>query len=419
MKKTAVVTLFLICLLASTAVCQQPVKGQNQGDIVINADGSISPSTAPIKQTDTIYSLTSDIAGSITVNTSNIVLDGSGHTVSGISLQETLNVTVKNFAVTCEDRRIGISLNNASNNLIIDNTVTGFESVQAMNGISFGGISILGGNSNKITQNNLMDNLLGIGFGHTSYNLIVQNNITSNPVWSPYTYGISFVDASNNFIYHNNIVNNHYQTQVSNSTNTWDDGYLGNYWSDYKTKYPYAGEIDGSEVGNTPYVIDEQNVDQYPLLQPFDSTLYAPRIMPKIAVLSPVNQVFNESSVPLVFTVDKQVSWMGYSLDGQDNITISGNSTLNGLTNGLHKITVYANDTFGNMCASETLTFSVAVAATAPLVLASAGLGIAVLIVGVGLFYYVKKRLAASKGRYVKKSSPFSTAFMQGFYLDN
>ena len=90
---------------------------------------------------------------------------------------------------------------------------------------------------------------------------------------------------------------------------------------------------------------------------------------------------------------------MGYSLDGQDNVTVTGNSTLNGLTNGLHKITVYANDTFGNTCSSETVAFSVAVAAPAPFVLASAGLGIAVLIVGVGLFYYVKKRLDASRGR--------------------
>jgi parallel beta-helix repeat protein len=396
---TIAVTLILISLLTLGVVCVQPVKAEDQGNITINADGSITPSTAPIQQTGTIYSLTSNVAGSITVNASNIVFDGNGHTVTGISLQGTSNVAVKNFLVVSQGERFGLSLSDASNNLIINNTVSGFWSIQALNGISFGGISVLGGNSNTITQNNLIDNLLGMGFGHTSYNLIVQNNITSNPVWSPYTTGISFVDASDNFIYRNNIVNNHYQTQVSNSINTWDDGYLGNYWSDYQTKYPYAGEIGGSEIGNTQYVIDEQNVDRYPLLQPFDSALYAPRIMPKISILSPVNQVINESSVPLVFTVDKQVSWMGYSLDGQDNVTVTGNSTLNGLANGLHKIIVYANDTFGNMCASETLTFSVAVPAPAPFVLASAGLGIAVLVVGVGLFYYVKKRLAASKGR--------------------
>jgi hypothetical protein len=51
---------------------------------------------------------------------------------------------------------------------------------------------------------------------------------------------------------------------------------------------------------------------------------------------------------------------MGYSLDGQETITITGNTTIAGLTNGLHNVTVYAKDTFENMGASETIYFSVA-----------------------------------------------------------
>ena len=82
---------------------------------------------------------------------------------------------------------------------------------------------------------------------------------------------------------------------------------------------------------------------------------------PKIKMLSPINQTYTEKNVPLMFTLDK-ANWTGYSLDGQENSTISGNLTLNGLPNGMHNLTVYANDTYGNMGTSETISFTVAVA---------------------------------------------------------
>jgi hypothetical protein len=44
---------------------------------------------------------------------------------------------------------------------------------------------------------------------------------------------------------------------------------VGNYWSDYLTKYPNATQIDNSSVWNTPYVIDANNTDYYPLVAPY------------------------------------------------------------------------------------------------------------------------------------------------------
>jgi len=40
-------------------------------------------------------------------------------------------------------------------------------------------------------------------------------------------------------------------------------------------------------------------------------------------------------------------------------MTITGNFTINDLPNGTHTLTVYANDTLGNMGASETIVFTV------------------------------------------------------------
>lgn len=79
-----------------------------------------------------------------------------------------------------------------------------------------------------------------------------------------------------------------------------------------------------------------------------------------ISILSPTNERYNESSVPLVFLVGSGVSLMAYSLDGHQNVTLFGNSTIHEVPNGLHNITVYANGTFGKIGSSETINFAVA-----------------------------------------------------------
>ena len=54
----------------------------------------------------------------------------------------------------------------------------------------------------------------------------------------------------------------------STFTNFWDNAAVGNYWSDYQTKYPNATEIGNSGIGNTPYIVDANNIDHYPLMKP-------------------------------------------------------------------------------------------------------------------------------------------------------
>ena len=81
--------------------------------------------------------------------------------------------------------------------------------------------------------------------------------------------------------------------------------------------------------------------------------------LPSIIILSPENRTYAENDVPLSFTVDKAVSWMAYSLDGQANATITGNTTLTSLLDGVHYIVVYANTTAGKMGASNTVYFTV------------------------------------------------------------
>jgi len=82
---------------------------------------------------------------------------------------------------------------------------------------------------------------------------------------------------------------------------------------------------------------------------------------PAIFVLSPQNLTYVNNSVPLTFTVYdfSSIPWIGYSLDNQPNATLIENITLAGLSEGFHSVVVYANDTFGNMGASERVDFAV------------------------------------------------------------
>jgi N-acetylneuraminic acid mutarotase len=80
---------------------------------------------------------------------------------------------------------------------------------------------------------------------------------------------------------------------------------------------------------------------------------------PQISVLSPENRTYGGDDIQSAFTVNEPVSWMGYSLDGQDNVTITGNVTLAVLSEGSHNITFYAIDLVGNTGASQTIYFEV------------------------------------------------------------
>jgi hypothetical protein len=80
---------------------------------------------------------------------------------------------------------------------------------------------------------------------------------------------------------------------------------------------------------------------------------------PRILVYSPVNGLYYASNVPLSFVVEKQISRAMYSLDGNVNVTLAGNTTLNNLSLGEHSVTIYAEDTAGNIGVSNPVHFTI------------------------------------------------------------
>lgn len=255
--------------------------------------------------------------------------------------------------------------------------------------------------SNNIYSNNIMNSNMGITLAASNQNRIFQNNIEKCG------YAIKIVGSDNSF-YHNNFVENEHQVSIAHQTlfssniivaystnNTFDSGYPsgGNYWSDYS-----GTDADGDGIGDTPYAVYENHTDHYPLMKPLvlDTT---PPILdttpPSISIISPENKTYTSSDVNLTFTLGEKASWIGYSLDGQYNVSITGNTTLNGLSYDSHNLTIYVTDKTGNKGASETITF-ILTEETEPepfetALVAAASVAI-VAVVGVGLLVYFKKR---------------------------
>jgi hypothetical protein len=278
-----------------------------------------------------------------------------------------------------------------------------------------GGASLLKGDNNLITQNQIMDNIEAFDITNSIGTAITGNDILNNGVIL-----MLATNTGNSILYYNNFINNTVVLIIPfpgptvegivpfSPAGQWDNGTIGNYWSNYLITYPNATEINHTGIGNTPYVITANltcsienaaglnstgiavlgtATDNYPLMAPTsDATLL------KISLLSPLNQKYNDSIVPLVFTVDNAVDWTGYSLDGKQNVTITGNGTLTDMSNGLHNITIYANDTFGNLGSSQTNTFTVAKPEPFPTTTDAAFSGSLVAFVCVGLIFYLRKR---------------------------
>jgi hypothetical protein len=72
-----------------------------------------------------------------------------------------------------------------------------------------------------------------------------------------------------------------------------------------------------------------------------------------------VTEVSSSESFTVSVVTSESYFWIGYSLDNQANATSNGNFTLTNLVTGSHNLTIYANDTAGNMGASNTVYFTV------------------------------------------------------------
>jgi parallel beta-helix repeat protein len=302
------------------------VHAQVPETVYINSDGSITPSSAPISSVDNVnYTFTGNMSYpayyGVVVERSNIVIDGNGYTVqgnssstpyslnysgNGLSLTGISNVTIENANIENFHNGIylsdsnnniirddnataneeGIYLDSSSNNIVSGNTATGTNNATGIYLVSSNyntvvgnnatanvvGILLQSSNNNTVSGNTATANTEGININSSNNNTVSGNTATANK-WD----GIDIYSSSNNNIYHNNFIGNAAQASVDSTSagNAWDNGYPsgGNYWSDYNGTDLYSGQyqnMTGSDgIGDTPYFINANNTDHYPLMRPW------------------------------------------------------------------------------------------------------------------------------------------------------
>ena len=287
--------------------------------IYIKPGGSIE-GTDKIQQVGNVYTFAGNIYGLITVEKDDVEIDGAGYVLhsvdneGGIVLENRKGVVLRNIEVV--DATFGITIRNGSNIEITEsncriqlenssnNTVTGNERISlffsnssknTVTGNKIIGDTLYGfklqstSNENSIFENNITDSVGGIEFhGNSSNNSVyenwivnnadgiiiynsVNNSIHDNFIGYNKIAGVYLDGASYTTLFRNDFVDNWEWQAISRwSANSWDNGSVGNYWSDYN-----GTDADGDGVGDEPYLIriytlhgDQYDADNYPLMKP-------------------------------------------------------------------------------------------------------------------------------------------------------
>jgi hypothetical protein len=227
--------------------------------ITIKSDGSVEPETEFINRVGVTYFLTANLSQyAIKIQCSNIIFDGKGHCINGtvssgglgygnngLSLAGVTNVTVMNVEVTGFMDN-DLSLENCYNCTILNVKTADFELADST--------------SNAIIESDIFGTFPGLLIRFSHNNTFCGNKINTFDIGA----------SENNTFFANDFLSLK-RYHIKNEQNYWDNASVGNYWIDYSTKYSDASEIGDSGIGNTPYVIDADNIDNYPLMMPFET----------------------------------------------------------------------------------------------------------------------------------------------------
>ena len=175
----------------------------------------------------------------------------------------------------------GVRVDTSSNNVISNNSILN----------NYDGLGLYSSSDNLITGNVILGNSDGIALSTSNNNTVTRNLINSN------THGIMLAYGGiNNIFYRNNLNNNpqvYFQPSTTVLPNSWDFMGEGNYWSDYN-----GTDANADGVGDTPYHIDQHNVDHDPLMGLFSD--YYPSLHTE---LFQVDMISNATVTDLKFEV--------------------------------------------------------------------------------------------------------------------
>ena len=199
-------------------------------------------------------------------------------TVSNLTLSSNLGsiILINSKNCTLEDLNtnqsgFGIVIANNSTDNIIKNNSIELWPYPASSGI------FLSFSENNSIQGNNIQMVMHLKASWGLWLLHADNNHISRNVVSEFDTGVRLDNAHNNLFYHNSFINNTDQVFAPHPTvnDIWDDGYPsgGNYWTDHVTVDDYSGvnqdEYGSDGIVDEPYIIDDYNQDNYPLMEPW------------------------------------------------------------------------------------------------------------------------------------------------------
>jgi parallel beta-helix repeat protein len=217
----------------------------------------------------------------------------SSNSMDGLYIFNSVNNTFLNNGIS-SNNDLGVWLSKSTNNFLADNEI----SANLRFGIYIGNSTL-----NTVAENTIsMSDQFGIRLDYSDNNTISGNTLLENQV-----RGTLLFYANNNTFLHNNFINNTGTLASINSTNIFDNGIEGNFWNDYN-----GSDENQDGVGDTPYVIDAYNQDNYPLMGAF-TDFAVPYQEVTYHIFTVCNSTisdfqFNETVRMLSFMVDNNMS---------------------------------------------------------------------------------------------------------------
>lgn len=247
--------LVFLLLLGTVTISFSPVKEvKAQSIIFIRSDGSVEGTDKIVMTQGNIYTFVDDIFGEIKVQRRNCVIDGAGYTLrgnwSGYDIDNyiyTKGIDLSNNRGS-EPSRITIT-NVVIKNLVITNFLYGIEGLNSDNNTIHGCL--------------ISDCERGINMPN---NFLITNNTLKSGIFIDYT-------NADNVITRNNMIpaGEYEEYPAANLVGVFlasQPTVYMNYWSDYN-----GTDANQDGIGDTPYIINDENQDNSPLMEPINLEL--------------------------------------------------------------------------------------------------------------------------------------------------
>jgi len=212
------------------------------------------------------------------------------------------------------------------------------------------GINLIYSSDNNIgSYNQIQNNQRGISLSSVSNNNIIKENTISGNT----AYGVYIIQSSSDNCFYKNDFSNNGQNAEDAFTNSWSYNGQGNYWDDYMGE-----DEDHDGIGDTPYNIDDDTCDMYPL------GYFTGENQKPVAVIDSIS--------PNPATQGQTVSFNGRGTDNDGTIIeLEWKSSINGqignledftysdLSTGTHTISFRVKDNSGEWSTTVTRTLIV------------------------------------------------------------